>query len=126
MRVRTTGTAGSPPALERGLANVCTADIGKPAEKSAFDFNVLMRRREVAAILLAQGEDERYCAAWEAHGYVSRSNVAGTRKAYDEFNEKAQEVLDSFEVARLPREESPEKVYTLANLASLCNKKKQK
>ena len=98
----------------------------KSAEKSAFDFNVLMRRREVAAVLLAQGEDERYCAAWEAHGYVSRSNVAGTRKAYDEFNEKAQEVLDNFEVTRLPEEESPEKVYTLANLASLCNKKKQK
>ena len=52
--------------------------------------------------------------------------MAGTRKAYDEFNEKAQEVLDNFEVTRLPEEESPEKVYTLANLASLCNKKKQK
>ena len=99
----------------------------KSAEKSAFDFNILMRRREVAAILLAEGEDSRYCAAWAAHGYVGRSNVPGTRKAYQEFNEMAQEALDNFEVVKVTKvKESPEKVYGLADLASLCNKKKQK
>lgn len=97
----------------------------KSAEVSAGNFSILIPRAEVAARMVAAGEDPAWCSAWAERGYVGRANAPGGCNAqYRAFNERAEALLNAPEPQPEPAPE-PEKTFTLADLTGISRKRQK-